>query len=366
MSSAAVIDSVSVGSEANVEARYLRNTWYAAAWSQDLGATPLSLDLLEEEVLVYRTADGNAVTLGNRCPHRFAELHRGKVVGENIQCPYHGLQFGPSGACAHNPHGGHKPAAARVKSYPTVERYGLIWVWMGHTDAADADLIPDCSILDDPACIVVRGTLNLAADYLLYVDNLMDLSHTEYVHAFQVPNSLERSTSRVDVAGNDVIFVRDFPEENAVGPLHAKFVQALGGKEGDVVAIHQEVRWMFPCTMLFEARQTRDQRSVSFHALHTATPTSRGRTRLLWTGIRNFMVDDEQFTDYLSKTLDRVLSKEDFPPIESQQTYTGDRDLLALKPVLLPTDEAAVRCRRILKAIIARERQEPMQTARRN
>ncbi len=348
--------------EQNSDVQYLRNTWYAALWSQDVGEDPVGTALVEEEVVIYRTEDGVAVAVGNRCPHRFAELHLGKVVGENIQCPYHGLQFNPAGGGAHNPHGPTKPAAARVRSYATVERYGLIWVWMGDKDRVDPETIPDCSILDDPERVVVRGALDLNADYQLYVDNLMDLSHTEYVHAFNKPNSLDRATTNVEVDGNDVIFMRDFPEEFAVGPLHAKFIEALGGKEGDVVAIHQQTRWTAPSVMLYEATQSRDNRTASYHALHIATPTSRGKTRLLWTAIRNFMIEDTEFTAYLAKTLERVIREEDFPPIESQQTYTENREFLSLKPALLPIDDAPVRVRRTLNRMIVDEQKAAAQT----
>jgi phenylpropionate dioxygenase-like ring-hydroxylating dioxygenase large terminal subunit len=98
---------------------YLRNAWYAALGADDLGEAPVGKVLLEEEIALYRTSEGLAVALGDRCPHRFVELHGGKVVGDNLQCPYHGLQFNASGACAFNPHGnGHRPAAARSRATP--------------------------------------------------------------------------------------------------------------------------------------------------------------------------------------------------------------------------------------------------------
>ncbi|MDB5582982.1 MAG: Vanillate monooxygenase [Bradyrhizobium sp.] len=357
MTTAATLDEPQgVSSPAQVAGgRYLRNAWYAASWSQDLADAPQGMVLLEEEIVLYRTADGVPVALGARCPHRFVELCSGKVIGDNIQCPYHGLQFAPTGACAHNPHGPTRPSAARTRSYPTVERHSLIWVWMGDHDQADPALIPDCSVIDDPKRAVVRGVIDFDADYLLYVDNLMDLSHTEYVHTFQTPNSIDRATTSVTVDKNDVVFARNFPEEYAVGPLHSRFVQALGGKEGDIVSMNQQTRWMAPNTLLYEVRDTRDNRSATYHALHIPVPLARGKSRLLWSAIRDFMIEDEDFTRYLGETLERVLANEDIPPMESQQTYLGGRDLMDCKPVLLGIDEAPVRARRILSGMIAKE-----------
>ena len=123
---------------------FLRNAWYVAAWGNEVKAGGLfSRKLLGESVLLYRKEDGAAVAIGNRCPHRFAPLHLGKLKGDIVECAYHGLQFDGTGACVANPHGGGKPlAAARVKNYPLVERYSALWIWMGDADKADATTIP--------------------------------------------------------------------------------------------------------------------------------------------------------------------------------------------------------------------------------
>src|SRR5205807_8716630 len=79
---------------------YLRNAWYVAAWSDDLADGQLvGRTILKEPIVLYRTADGTPAALQDRCPHRFAALHRGKAVrGDRLQRPYHGLEFGPFGS----------------------------------------------------------------------------------------------------------------------------------------------------------------------------------------------------------------------------------------------------------------------------
>lgn len=85
--------------------------------------------MLGDPVVVYRGADGTPVALADRCPHRFAPLTLGKVTGDSIRCPYHGLMFGKDGACLHNPRGnGARPAALSVRSYPVQVQDGVIWV----------------------------------------------------------------------------------------------------------------------------------------------------------------------------------------------------------------------------------------------
>ena len=337
---------------------YLRNAWYATAWSPDLGTNPIARVICEEEIVLYRKADGSVVAIGNRCPHRFVELHRGKVVGDNIQCPYHGLQFNASGACAHNPYGSNLPAAAKVRSYPVEERHLLIWLWMGDPAKADPALIPNFSILTDPGYAAVYGSIEIAGDYQLYSDNLMDLSHTEYVHSFQEPNSLDRSTSDARMDGETVLFTREFPEEPAVGPLHTLFCESMGGKRGDLVRISQSVRWIAPANMWFKAKQTYGEKSVSLSALHIAAPTRRGHSQLLWSGVRDFCIGDDALSERLRTTLKRVISTEDVPPIESQQTHVRNRDFFSLRPVLLPTDTAPVLARRALERMIRAEQAE--------
>src|SRR3546814_11561118 len=111
-------------------AKYLRNAWYAAAWSEEIGGTPLGRTFLEQPVVLFRETDGTTVALADRCPHRFAPLSKGKLVGNAIECPYHGLRFGADGQCVHNYHGPVTKAAS-VHRYPVMECYGLAWIWMG-------------------------------------------------------------------------------------------------------------------------------------------------------------------------------------------------------------------------------------------
>jgi vanillate O-demethylase monooxygenase subunit len=85
----------------------------------------------------------------------------GKVRGDCLQCPYHGLEFNREGACTRNPHGdGAIPKVAKVRAYPVIERFSAIWIWMGDPLRADASVIPDFSTNDSERRFV--GT-----DYLL-------------------------------------------------------------------------------------------------------------------------------------------------------------------------------------------------------
>jgi len=108
--------------------KFLRNAWYVAGWADEINTQELfHRRILGEDVLIYRTSAGSPAAIADRCPHRFAPLHLGKLVGDVVQCPYHGLQFDRSGACVANPHGP-VPKAARIRHYPVLERFSAVWI----------------------------------------------------------------------------------------------------------------------------------------------------------------------------------------------------------------------------------------------
>ena len=72
---------------------FLRNAWYCAAWSNEITRTPLARTLLNEKVVMYRKEAGGIVALANVCAHRYAPMDKGKLHGDVIACPYHGMRY---------------------------------------------------------------------------------------------------------------------------------------------------------------------------------------------------------------------------------------------------------------------------------
>jgi vanillate O-demethylase monooxygenase subunit len=162
---------------------YIRNCWYVAAWSHELGSGALiSRTISNEAIVLYRTGNGGAVGLEDRCCHRFAPLSKGQLEGDDLRCLYHGLKFNRHGACIEIPGQDTIPPKARVKTYPVVEKHSWIWVWMGDPALADPALIPPAVGLDDPKWTLGCGQLDYDAGYQLINDNLTDFSHLSYVH----------------------------------------------------------------------------------------------------------------------------------------------------------------------------------------
>src|SRR6267154_2694354 len=123
---------------------FLRNSWYVAAWNHELiDGKKLARTILERPVVIYRGESGKVVALDDRCCHRAAPLSMGRIEGDDIRCMYHGMKFDPSGKCIQIPGQDMIPAKLGVRSYPVVERYNLIWIWMGEAEKADPNLIVD-------------------------------------------------------------------------------------------------------------------------------------------------------------------------------------------------------------------------------
>ena len=162
---------------------FLRNCWYAAGWSRDFAPEAISgLTILDEPIVVYRKSDGEVVALQDRCPHRFAPLSMGRREGDDLRCMYHGLKFAPSGRCIEIPGQAKIPPQACVRSYPTVDKHSIAWIWMGDPARVDDSLIPNFVGVDDPQWSMKPGRMDYNANYILINDNLLDLSHIAFLH----------------------------------------------------------------------------------------------------------------------------------------------------------------------------------------
>src|SRR5262245_48800782 len=161
---------------------FLRNAWYVAGFSTEVTHEPLARTLLNEQVVLFRTQGGKVGALENRCVHRLMPLAKGRVDGENIVCCYHGLTFDCSGKCVHVPRQSTPPSGLGVRSYPVVERYGAIWIWMGETGLGDESRIFECPLLDPAGGDGLRVYFYVKANYLFINDNLADLLHIGFLH----------------------------------------------------------------------------------------------------------------------------------------------------------------------------------------
>ena len=341
---------------------FLYNAWYCAAWASEVSRDEMmGRTLLNEPVLLYRKENGEAVAIGNRCPHRFAPLHRGKLKGDAVQCPYHGLTFNESGACVHNPHGdGTLPQAAKVKSYRLVERDGILWIWMGDQSKVDESLIPDFSTLLDPAFATSEDYLNIGANYQLMTDNLLDLSHVPFLHPFLAdqgppPPGFEAKFD-LKQEGNTVYAFTTLINV-PVSPLF----KMLWQENVEVGEMRSHMRWSPPSSLWLDNGMTHVGRPTSegpaFPSAHLLTPETETSTHYHWAVARDRQIHDIALGKGLAAGVRQAFEHEDEPIIEACQDMMGTTDLMSLRPVILPGDGAAIRARRILAKLITAERQ---------
>jgi vanillate O-demethylase monooxygenase subunit len=173
------------------------NAWYAAAWDHEVGRNLLPKTIANRPIVMFRTTKGRAVALADACWHRLAPLSMGKLRGDDeIMCGYHGICYDADGRATFMPAQDTINPSATVHSYPVVERHRYVWVWPGDPALADPSSCPTCT--ERPPRLGGDGkTIHVNCSYQLIVDNLMDLTHEQFVHGSSIGHdSLSSPTSR--------------------------------------------------------------------------------------------------------------------------------------------------------------------------
>ena len=169
----------------------VRNAWYIGAWSHELDEGPIARKIMGQDLVLFRSGDGAAAALEDRCCHRGVKLSLGKAVETGIQCGYHGMVFDGSGACVENP-GEKLSPAHRVRAYIIAERQNFVWIWTGDPELADESRIIDFPYHDQTDEYNFHyGRYDIAANYMFMMDNLMDLTHLGYVHGTTIGGNPE-------------------------------------------------------------------------------------------------------------------------------------------------------------------------------
>lgn len=345
---------------------YLRNTWYVAAWCDEVKDKPLGRKLLGENVVLYRDMKRDIVAAGGLCPHRFAPLHLGKVIDGAIECPYHGLRFNTEGRCVHNPDGdGRLPAGARLKTFPVVERWGCAWIWMGDAEKADASRIPTYSFLSDPTRYrPVTGRLHVRANYRYITDNLIDAAHLRMVHSTSLHCEMLSKAKTVMVKEADGgIWANRLGENGLPPPIFAMLWRATRGDMDGPMDHWAEARWDAPSMVM-------DNTGVAMHGQpretgietknsHFLTPETETTTHYFWSICRDFDLDNPELDEAVREGTEQAFVNEDEVMLHALQEAIGDKEFWSLKPALLQADIGAVEVRRTLDKMIAAEQAEP-------
>lgn len=339
---------------------WLKNAWYVAGFQNELdGGQVVARRLLDTPVVLMRHSDGRVAALEDLCPHRLMPLSAGTRVGDELQCGYHGMRFSVEGACTLAPGQTLIPKQACVRRFALVERHGLLWIWMG-TAQADPALIPDIRWNDAPDWACSRGYHHLKADFRLAVDNLMDLGHESWVHLRTIGQNEEECIPsypvKVDILGDGLLHAhREMPNIDAP-PFFAMVLDHQGRINRWQTAVHSVPSICMTDFGVYPVGSAPDQAYRS-HVLHLLTPETENSTHYFWSVARNRRLDDAALTQSIAEAITHTFD-EDAVVLETQQRqtqiYGGQVPRVALK-----VDEAPIRARRMLAALIKREQDDP-------
>jgi phenylpropionate dioxygenase-like ring-hydroxylating dioxygenase large terminal subunit len=339
---------------------YLVNAWYMAGWAHEFSMRPLARRICDLPMVLFRDMPSTVAALHDRCPHRFAPLSYGDVHDGNLQCRYHGLQFNREGVCVFNPHGPINPGA-RIRSFPAIERNGAVWVWMG-TGTPDQEAVPDLPFIErTPATATSMDSLDVRANYLIVVDNILDLSHVDYLHPNTLgkggPNGAGTFTGvepEIVKEGDDRLTLRWSVDGAVPRPLEQK---TMSLPPDDRVRRSTTLVWMAPSVMTLST-VVESQSGIAaqqFDNTHILTPETSSTSHYFFSSTRDFAVDDSALNEEIAATRRRIFQEEDEWICHGIQDRLEGSDFWSLRPSLLRTDAASVQMRRMLDRLIAAE-----------
>ena len=306
---------------------FLQNAWYIAAWDTEIGDVPFTRVVLNEPVVMFRTA-GGIVALEDRCCHRALPLSMGKVIENNIQCGYHGLEFDATGACVKVPGQSKIPPGAAVRSYPVIERWGMIWIWTGDVNNADPSLLPDWWWLESQEWKMIPGRggtpMPVEANYLLISDNLFDITHLSYVHLTSIGNDsiidFPAKTERFDRGVKMTRLVADRPP--------APFYKKAGDFDGNVDRFLVTTSVMpgyivnhagsYRVGLNAQPGEVTEDIGVEMKVMNLPTPETETSTHYFYAHSRHFKVEDPEW-DEIYRTQFTQVFEEDQVILNQQQ-----------------------------------------------
>jgi len=302
---------------------FLRNYWYVAGYDHEVSRNPLRRIILGEPIVLYRLQDGTPVALEDRCAHRHLPLSMGKLVGDALQCHYHGLRYDRTG----------DPAQA------------------------NPDTIPDYHWFDDPAWGAKGEYLHVKSNWQLIVDNLLDLTHLAFVHGTTIGNSalVDQANVKVTRTQDSVTVTRWIID----APPPPTFVKA--GKFSGNVDRWQIINFAPPAYLRLDvgatptgtgAPQGKRVGGIGMRNLNAITPETESTSHYFWGQAHNFDVGNPRTTEMIMEQI-RTAFHEDVAVFEAQQR---NLQMIPNPPQAdINADTGVIQARRILDRLYAEE-----------
>jgi phenylpropionate dioxygenase-like ring-hydroxylating dioxygenase large terminal subunit len=188
--------------------KYVKDCWYVAGFSHEFEPEKLhGPKICGEPIVMWRTREGKVVAFDNRCCHKRFPLSEGRFLSDGVlECAYHGLCYNSEGQCVAIPAhpNGPIPSQAKLRSFPVIEQDGLVWIWPGQPDQISKRQPPRTpEIADDAWESIDSGPMEVPANYLLLIENLLDITHFYPLHDGNI-GDIENSRIPIELEEGEV------------------------------------------------------------------------------------------------------------------------------------------------------------------
>ncbi|MCE7896117.1 MAG: aromatic ring-hydroxylating dioxygenase subunit alpha [Gammaproteobacteria bacterium PRO8] len=319
------------------------NFWYPMVRSEDLSPDkPEKVKVLGLNFAVFRDSEGVARTLSDTCTHRGGSLSgpwelptQPRIVNGCVVCPYHGWEFGGDGECK-NSYGTKPPARAKVDSYPTVEKYGIVFAFLGDLPENERPPMIDVKEWGQPEW---RANSVLVLDVPYYyersIENGIDPAHNEFVHPTHGHSAINRETYKVrehDVVEGDQKLGIVFRHRYAAPGLKHETWKGVDAPAADIYA---GTETFGPNAMITQIEVAPGK---MFRQYFIEQPVDDNRTRIFFVNMRNFLLDAKN--DGPIHARNKVIAQQDIEILS--EVYPLRTPISSTKEVHMPADKAVV------------------------
>jgi len=347
------------------EVNYPRNTWWVAARADEVTREPLGVWILDRPVLLYRQRDGSVAALDDRCPHRWAPLSKGRIVGDDIECPYHGITFSPNGECVRIPSQAAIASSCKVRSYPVIESKPFVWIWMGDPERMrEYDPPHDLSWAVTEGWSVAGGLIEMEGNYMQLHDNVLDLTHFGFVHRDSLGVTDWIHAPKMTTSDTTVTFRQEFLDRPQ-SPFHTAATNSPPGRLASRFVT--EGSWISPAlevaseTVEFNNVSPGERSKFTFQVAHATTPISMNRYRYYFL-VGWDVVLPREIHDAMGPGVVAIFSEDKGILQAISELVARDSRGVDYPEIRLAADAPQLHARKKLAELLAREAKEPSLT----
>ena len=325
------------------------NFWYVAEESKNITEQPTGLRMLGQDFVLFRDSAGQVRCLSDVCVHRGGSLAAGKVSGDCVECRYHGWRYDGDGHCVEIPSlgtDGKKPARAKVDSYPTMEKYDLVFAFLGNLPQDERPPISEIPEWGAEGWRANFMRFEFNFDYKRSLENGVDLAHNEFTHSFQQFKNPDGThfaipETELDYSDNGWGLGVRLTMPGANTGLRGKAGKTKPGPSKVYTGFHgvSSIRTFIHPTEW-----------IKLHQYIYETPIDETHTRIFFHNFRSFLMDEKHDAQSIKENRQVVL--EDLAVLEPLRPAIAPRT--AVKELLMPADKPVVAYRERLQEFEAK------------